>query len=124
VPAERLLFGQVEASLGVDALAAALSGEGVAAQARGSSLYTGRRYLRVHAADASCTLERVDRKEYIVRGDADDLAALVAVAERVSAALARLGLRHRLEVYEARDRLALYLHHQWPLGDAVPEPAP
>jgi hypothetical protein len=122
VSGERLLFGQVDTTLAVDAFAAALAGQGVAAEARESSLHTGGRCVRVSAAPAGFTLERVDEQEYLVRGDAEELPPLAAAAERVSGALARLGLRHRLEIYESRDRLARYLHHHWPLADAEPEP--
>jgi len=124
MPGDALLAGQLITPLAVDALAAALAGQGIAAEARESSLHTGGRYLRVHAdpADpADLTLERIEDDEYLARGYADVLEPLAAIAGRVSSALARLGIRHRLELYEDRFPIpVIYLHHQWPQEDAEP----
>jgi hypothetical protein len=35
----------------------------------------------------------------------------------VSNALARAGIKHRFEIYDENDRLAGYLHHEWPMTE-------
>jgi hypothetical protein len=51
--------------------------------------------------------------------DADSVDELTRDATRVSEALARVGIRHRFEIYDddADDPAAIagYLHHKWPL---------
>ncbi|HEX2093183.1 MAG TPA: hypothetical protein VHG28_12310 [Longimicrobiaceae bacterium] len=117
-PDEAQLFGQLRTELDPSELAAALTAEGVKVELRESSHYAGGTYLRIRIGGGDdCALERVGPEEYLVHDSAGALAALSEGAERLSGALARLGIRHRLEVYAPGDRLAGYLHHHWPPPD-------
>lgn len=112
--ADVLMAGVLMTALPVAALADALVGAGLAAEARESSLMEGGAYVRVGGApDVHCALERLPSAEYLARGDAESLDALAALARALSAALTGLGIRHQLEVYAGAE-LAAYLHHQWP----------
>jgi len=107
-------FGHLDTPLPPEELASALKREGIAAEMRESSHYTGGRYLRIHAGGAAdLSLERTRGGEYIVRADADEDAALADAARRVSAALGRQGIRHRFELYGPGEGME-YLHHDWP----------
>jgi hypothetical protein len=109
-----LMCGTAVTDLPLPATADALRRAGIAAQVRESSHYEGGAYVRVGAApDVHCSLERLASAEYLVRGDADALDSLTGLARALSAALAVLGIRHRLELYVG-DVLAAYFHHQWP----------
>lgn len=110
-----LLFGQLETPLPPADLAAALREVGLHTEARESSLYRGGIYVRLHVGDeVDFTLEHHDPTEYLARADADDVASLRSVAGEVSAALARIPIRHRFELYAGRDEMVMYLHHGWP----------
>ena len=39
---------------------------------------------------------------------------LITFSKRVSATLAKAGVKHRFEVYSESDELAAYIHHEWP----------
>ena len=112
------LAGQLLTPLPPAGLAAALRGAGVEAEARESSLCTGGVYVSLCAGEVFFTLEHVEHAEHLARADADDAGPLRAVASRVSAALARLGIRHRFELYDRTDELMTYLHHAWPWDPA------
>jgi hypothetical protein len=109
------LAGQVLTPLPPPDLAAALRGEGVDAEARESVLYTGGVYVSLPIDDeVYFTLEHIEDAEYLARADADEAEPLRAAASRASAALARLGIRHRFELYDKTDEVMTYLHHAWP----------
>lgn len=55
-----------------------------------------------------------DRGTPAIEADADDADTLLEQVRRVSRALARAGICHRFEIYDAEDRLAGYVHHAWP----------
>ncbi len=120
-PAERqdvLLFGQLETPLAPADLAAALCGVGLSAEARESSLYWGGIYVRLYVDDeVDFTLERIEAARYMARADADPGDACPSEARKVSAALARLAIRHSFEIYDGSHRLLLYLHYEWPEND-------
>jgi hypothetical protein len=110
-----LMFGGATTALPPAALADALRRAGIPAEVRESSLFTGGRYIRAGTASGvTCSFEHIEPPEYLVRGDADRLAELGPFARALSAALAKAGVRHRLEVYGEDESLALYLHHAWP----------
>ena len=46
--------------------------------------------------------------------DAASSEELLRDAQRVSEALARVGLVHRFELYDAQGTMVAYLHHGWP----------
>jgi len=46
--------------------------------------------------------------------DADTLAVMLHDSRRVSVALATANVRHRFELYDGKDELVGYLHHDWP----------
>lgn len=49
-----------------------------------------------------------------VDADADTVDDMIQEAGLVSNALGRAGIRHRFEVYNDRNDLCGYLHHEWP----------
>lgn len=115
-----LLSGQLETPLPPADLAAALCGVGLSAEARESSLYWGGIYVRLYVGDeVDFTFEHVEPTEYLARADADYVESLKSVAGEVSAALARLRVRHRFAVYDGRNTMVLYLHHDWPEGEEL-----
>jgi hypothetical protein len=119
------LAGQLLTPLPPPELAAALRGVGTSqAEARESSHYTGGVYVSLPVDDeVFFALEHIEHAEYLAVADADEAGPLRAVASRISAALARLGIRHRFELYDAGDELMAYLHHAWPWDPAHgPEP--
>lgn len=107
-------FGHLDTPLPPGDLASALEREGLAAELRESSHYTGGGYVRIRAGGlADLSLERTRGGEYIVRADSDEDEALANAARRVSTALARQGIRHRFELYGPGEGME-YLHHEWP----------
>ena len=117
-PQDVLLFGQIETPLPPAELAAALCGVGLSAEARESSLYWGGIYVRLYVDDeVDFTLERIEAARYLARADADPGDACPSEARKVSAALARLAIRHSFEIYDHHHQLLLYLHHAWPESD-------
>ncbi len=57
-----------------------------------------------------------DISEPCVEADADSLEQMMRDAKLVSDALARAGIRHRFEIYDCRQKMVGYLHHNWPAG--------
>lgn len=109
------LYGHALTDLDPPALARGLARAGLPPMLRESSLRGGGTYLRIHgAADAECTLERIAPAEYQAAGDAVDADAFHALVRALSAALAGMDVRHRLEVYDGDDVLVAYFHHLWP----------
>lgn len=51
-----------------------------------------------------------------IDADADSVEELRRDAQLVSDALARAGIRHRFELYDARNEMVGYMHHDWPLA--------
>ena len=98
-PNHPLLAGQVDAALSAKRLAAVLGGEPLCTSVRESSHYEGGTYACAALAEATASFEML-KSEVIVRGDADDVASLAALATLISARLAAAGLRHRLELYQ------------------------
>jgi hypothetical protein len=54
-----------------------------------------------------------DFGEPVISADAETSVRMIADGQRVSAALAAAGVRHRFEVYDSNDQLVAYLHHDW-----------
>jgi len=50
----------------------------------------------------------------IITADHESVEELISFSERVSATLAKAGIRHRFEVYSETEELAAYIHHGWP----------
>jgi hypothetical protein len=50
-----------------------------------------------------------------IESDADSSEQMLRDGKLVSDALSRAGIRHRFEVYDHRDEMVGYLHHEWPL---------
>jgi hypothetical protein len=73
--------------------------------------------VRVNGAgDAGCLVEDGDPGEYLVCDAGGERGALAEMARTMSAALAGMGVRHRLELYDGDDaEMFLYLHLGWPL---------
>ena len=57
-----------------------------------------------------------DLGEPTIDADAESLEEMMRDGTLVSDALARAGIRHRFELYDAADAMVGYLHHDWPLG--------
>jgi len=109
------LCGEIETDLDLTQLASRLKEAGLPAEVRHSSHYEGGQYLSLQSeTEVDMSLERINDREYIVRGDADALAELTQAAERLSDALRGLGMRHRLEIYAEDGSLARYFHYEWP----------
>lgn len=112
---DAVMSGTVMTDLPRHALAEALRRAGIPAQVRQSSHYADGEYVRAGGeSGVYCSLERASPSEYLVRGDAEGVEALETYARALSAALAGLGVRHRLELYDEEGALAAYVHHQWP----------
>jgi hypothetical protein len=108
-------FGHLDTPFPPEDLASALEREGIAAEMRESSHYTGGHYLRIHTGGPTdLSLERSGGGEYIVRADSDEDEALAAAARLVSTALGRQEVRHRFELYGPGEAGMEYLHHDWP----------
>ncbi len=114
------LAGQALTDLSVAELATCLSEAGLACQVRESSHYAGGTYLRVGRPDADATFERVSPNEWLVRGDAESVSALLALAEVLSRPLIGAGIRHRIEVYNGAGTQIAYLHQGWPAAPVSP----
>jgi hypothetical protein len=57
-----------------------------------------------------------------IDADAENAEVLLRDAQLVSNALAAAGVKHRFEVYDFKDILFAYLHHNWPTGTSPPGP--
>jgi hypothetical protein len=53
--------------------------------------------------------------EPTIYADADSLDEMMRDAQLVSAALTRGKVKHRFELYDSRNQMVGYLHHDWPL---------
>ena len=114
-PSEALIFGQALTGLPPADLADALRRAGLDARCRESAHREGGAYVRVDGPGAAdCSLERGDPGEYLVHDAGGPRGALEALARALSAALAGLGIRHRLELYGEGDPLEPYLQLGWP----------
>lgn len=109
-PGPGSLGGRVETAFSPADLAAALRGEGIGAEVREPS--PGEGGVFVHLEVGGEVRFTLDGSGYIAGADADDGDALHAAVKPVSAALGRLGIRHRFELYREEDQVG-YLHHDW-----------
>jgi hypothetical protein len=101
---DALLFGQALTNLLPDGLATALRRAGLNARYRESAHRFGGAYVRVDGpGGADCSLERGEPGEYLVHDAGGEREALESLARALSAALAKLGVRHRLELYDDGD---------------------
>jgi hypothetical protein len=57
-----------------------------------------------------------DTDKPAIDADARSLEEMMREGKLVSDALARAGIRHRFELYDAANALVGYLHHDWPPG--------
>lgn len=116
-PSEALLFGQARSDLPPDGLADALRRAGLDARCRESAHREGGAYGRLDGpGDADCALERGAPGEYLAHDAGGPLHALEGLARALSAALAGLGIRHRLELYGEGDPREPCLQLGWPLS--------
>ena len=82
----------------------------------GLRVYVGRYSLRVEDCSHFVFQEYGrDICEPSIDADAESLDAMLRDGALVSAALARAGIRHRFELYDAANEMVGYLHHDWPL---------
>jgi hypothetical protein len=109
------LFGQALTDLPPAALADALRRAGLDARYRESAHRVGGAYVRVDGpGGADCSLERGEPGEYLVHDAGGEREPLEALARALSAALAKLGVRHRLELYDDGDPSGASPLHRWP----------
>lgn len=112
---QALLFGQALTNLLPNELAHALRRAGLDARYRESAHRSGGAYVRVDGpGGADCSLERGEPGEYLVHDAGGGREALEALARALSAALAGLGVRHRLELYDDGDPSGAGPRHTWP----------
>lgn len=111
---QALLFGQALTDLPPAALVDVLRRAGLDARYRESAHRVGGAYVRVDGPGADCSLERGEPGEYLVHDAAGEREALEALARTLSAALAEIGVRHRLELYDDDDPSGACFRHQWP----------
>jgi hypothetical protein len=99
------VFGQIESSLSLAALARLLdAGEWHAT--------LGRYVIRLRSPLGQCALQ-ADGADYLLEGGIEG-ANVNGAARSLSEHLTARGIRHRLEIYDSRGELVLYLHHDWP----------
>jgi hypothetical protein len=88
--------------------------EGLDAHFR-QSTYKGA-WVRLQGADDfDCSLQPNEPGEYLLRDGFGERRALEALARDLSSALVRMGIRHRMELYDEDHHMFDYLHHDWPL---------
>ena len=82
----------------------------------GLTVYVGRYSLRVEDCSHFVFQEYGgDISEPSIDADAESLDEMLRDGTLVSDALARAGIRHRFELYDAANEMVGYLHHNWPL---------
>jgi len=109
-----LLCGQIETDFSRAQLLRGLIRHGVLPEMRESSHYEEGKYIRIHL-DSYMAIERIEDKEFLIRGDAHEPTGLIRDAESLSSALANIRLRHRMEIYNREKNLVGYCHWSWPL---------
>lgn len=83
----------------------------------GLRVYVGRYSVRVEDCSHFVFQELGgDLGEPSIDADAASLDEMMRDGKLVSDALARAGIRHRFELYDAANEMVGYLHHGWPLG--------
>lgn len=103
--------GQIFSSNMLHQLARELANNGVHTEVRGSSHFKEGRYLLVRGNRALYKIEKIETEELLVRGEGESVEYMKAVSQKLSAALAKLNIKHRVEVYDSNEILAYYLHH-------------
>ena len=114
-----LLCGQIETDFSRSLLLRGLIRHGMVGETRESSHYREGHYIQIHL-DSDITIERIEQNEFLIRGDADDPSTLKRDSEALSLSLAKIGLRHRLEIYDDEHQLIGYSHWNWPLETPAP----
>jgi hypothetical protein len=105
------LFGGIDYGKPIEVLTALLKQANLPAVLHESSYSVSSHKLRV---GDEMEFERIEFDEYLIGGSSESLEKLFDLAQRVSAQLTTLDLRHRLEIYDGEDCLTHYLHHRWP----------
>jgi hypothetical protein len=114
LPVEASVAAQVMTHLTPAELAPALRRAGLDAHL-GQSTYKGAWVTLAGAGDLDCSLQPNDSGEYLLRDGCGERRALEELARALSAALSRMGIRHRMELYDENHHMFDYLHHDWPL---------
>lgn len=108
-----LLFGQVKTSFALSDLLAALKNAGLNAEIHEADQDKSGQYISLQDGAAQVTFEPA-KEEFLIGGEASNVAELQALAEKVSSVLAAAQLKHRFELYADEDSLVAYFHHDWP----------
>ncbi len=83
----------------------------------GLRVYVGRYSIRVEDCARFVFQEYGgDLGDPSIDADAGSLEEMMRDGKLVSDALARAGIRHRFELYNAANEMVGYLHHDWPPG--------
>ncbi|MES2732878.1 MAG: hypothetical protein V4714_14080 [Bacteroidota bacterium] len=107
-----LIYGQLMASQSLEALA--LLFPKMKTKLGESSHYEGGRYLRItDVAETELTFEKIQRKEFLIKGEADTKEALQNLCKRISAILTANQLKHRMELYDEAEVQFHFLHFNW-----------
>jgi hypothetical protein len=109
------LAGQVMTDLTPAELAPAFRRAGLDARFV-ESTYKGASARLLGVGEADCSLQRGDPGEYLVLDAGGERGALADLARALSATLTGMGIRHRLELYDADHQMVLYLHFEFPLS--------
>jgi len=103
-----LLCGQIETDFSRAQLLRGLIRHGMLPEMRESSRYEEGKYIRIHL-DSYMAIERIEDKEFLIRGDAHEPTGLIRDAESLSSALANT------EIYNDEKNLVGYCRWSWPL---------
>lgn len=109
------IHGQLIVNASFSHLAQLLSEAGFQAEIRQSSHYEGGQYLSLRSPNkARWTFEKIGNEEYLITADEQAMPQLLAFATLFSSFFSRHHWRHRLEIYDAKDKLNHYLQYHWP----------
>ena len=109
------LAGQVMTDLTPAKLAPALQRAGLYATLK-ESRGEGASVWLDGVGDADCSIQPCEPGEYLVCDAGGERGALEDLTRALSAALAGMGIRHRLELYDESHQMVVYLHLDWPLS--------
>ncbi|HPI63592.1 MAG TPA: hypothetical protein PK803_06455 [Alphaproteobacteria bacterium] len=97
-----------------------LSASAFNVEIRESAHYEGGRYIAIRSPGGNrWTVEYIAPGEYLLRADEGFLNKLVEFSRLLSGCFSKYRWQHRIEVYDGKDALQRYFHHDWPQGANV-----
>ena len=112
-PSEAHAAAQITTDLTPAELAPLLRREGLGAHFS-QSTWKGAWVWLEGTGDFDCSLQPTQPGEYLLRDGFGERRALETLARNLSSALVRLGIRHRMELYDENQHMFDYLHYDWP----------